>query len=94
MKRSGLIARVALVLAAAGSMAGCVTELALITWSDDKMAAKTAAVIGVPSEDVRLSDKSDDLGHVYYVAKTRRGKTYKCSVANFGTPICKPFEKW
>lgn len=85
---------VTLALVVAGSLGGC-AETTLLTWSDDQMTAKTATAVGVPLDDVRLSDldAAGPFGNVTYLATTRGGKKYHCTVTGLSPPTCQ-LQQW
>lgn len=68
-------------LGALGCLAGCQSEL----MSDDSIASNTAGVIGVPVSDVTITDRrSDGPTNTYYIAHTKSGATYACTINGGG----------
>ena len=67
--------------------------------SDDRIASNTAGVLGVSPEDLTISNRrSDGATNTYYVARTRSGREYACTINGGGLlamglvnpPTCSP----
>ncbi len=76
--RAGAVLATAVAL---GCLAGCQSEL----MSDASIASNTAGVIGVPVSDVTITDRrSDGPTNTYYIAHTKSGATYACTINGGG----------
>lgn len=63
--------------------AGCASQLL----SDDRLAKSTAAMIGVPANELTVSDRNEVSNQTYYKAKSKAGVEYDCMIngGNFAT---------
>lgn len=63
--------------------AGCASQLL----SDDRLANSTAAMIGVPANELTVSGRNEVGGQTYYKAKSKAGVEYDCMISggNFAT---------
>lgn len=63
----------AIILAAAFVLAGCVSTL-----SEDRIRSETAGAIGVSPDAVTISNVRHEMTNTYYTARTRGGEEYAC----------------
>jgi hypothetical protein len=56
--------------------AGC----GLTMQSDDRIRANTAGVLGLSPDEVTIENGRQDFSTTYYVAKTRSGVEYACTI--------------
>ena len=98
MKRVVKAAGIAVLLAAAGSVSACQTEM----MSDDRIVSNTAGVLGVSPDELTISERrSDGATNTYYIAVTRSGRKYACTINGGGLlamglvnpPTCNPMER-
>ena len=69
-----------ILLAVASSLTGCASTML----STDKIAINTASVIGVPQEDITITDRRTDGDITYYKVRTKKGTVYNCTVSGGG----------
>lgn len=84
----------ALLVGVAGSLTACQATML----SDHRMTSSTSGVLGIPPEDLTISDRRSDSTNTYYIATTRSGKKYSCVISGGGLlamgltnpPSCNP----
>lgn len=73
---------------------GCASQML----SDDRLGENTAGVLGVPANELTLSERVEKTPNTYYSATTKDGRKYSCLVNGGGIlaagmvnpPVCVP----
>jgi hypothetical protein len=85
-------------IVAAGCLGGCQSTML----TDDRIASNTASILGVAPDQLAISNRrSDGATNTYYIAKTRAGREYACTINGGGVlatglvnpPSCNPVVK-
>jgi hypothetical protein len=58
------------------ALTGCASQLL----SDERIISNTAGVLGVPPADLTISDRRTEATNTYYIARTRNGASYACTI--------------
>ena len=74
MAHFGRIARLS-TLACITLLGGCVSTL-----TPDRVREETSAAIGVPADEITVSNQRQEMTNTFYTATTRSGERYACTL--------------
>jgi len=70
---------IAFIVGVAGVLTACQT-----TMPDSRLVSSTSGVLGIPPEDLTISNRHSESNGTYYIATTRTGRKYACVVTGGG----------
>lgn len=57
-------------------ISGCASTIL----SDDRLISNTAGVLGVPQNELTITNRREETPNTYYIATTKSGKKYACVI--------------
>lgn len=69
-----------LVLALTATLCGCASQLL----SDDRLRSNTAGALGLPANELTISERREEMPNTYYTVKTSAGAEFNCVINGGG----------
>jgi hypothetical protein len=83
-----------LAIAVAGVLSGCATTIT----PDERLTSLTSGTLGIPADELKISNRQSGATNTSYIATTRSGRQYACNLNGGGLlalgltnpPVCNP----